>query len=1125
MNTNELTMFACKRSHPMSALKIEARPKANHNRNALLLCSLLLLTIAPRVVAGNVTWNGYTDVNWSTALNWVGGVAPAASDSLFFSGALNTSANNDIVAGTAFNSITFNTHAAGFTLGGNSLNLAGNLTNNSLNAQTVSLPIALTATRNINVASQFGSLTLSGVISETGGTGFGLTKTGNGLLSLTTSSETYTGPTTVSGGTLAVDTDDRLGTVPGSTTAGSIVLNGGGLRTTASINPINAFRGMAVGSTSGSGSGTLDVASGFTSVYNGIIANNGAGTGGLTKTGAGTLALGGASTFTDATTDNQGMLTLDFTQAGAPTTSILYNGVPAGGLILGGYSSALAAPSQAITAPTLTLTGNASANNSQTFSGLTVNQGMSQITTTPGASGNVLLTLGAITHNLGGVVKFNQGGTLANGVNAINTSTANDASGILGGWAIMSSSANWASVDANGNIVPYAGYTTVADAGTIASSATSNVKCAGAATMAASGVTDINTLQDTHTAVKTLGIGAGKTLRLGAKGAIYRTDTSVAYSSTKALTIGVAGATAGSLTAGGADNIAGEITFVPTTFSGNGGAFGITVNSTITNNGSGVVSVVLAGSATLDVEGTNTYTGNTYINQGRWFAPKIQSFGGDGTAAGSGTVYIQNGAQALIGGGSGVVIANNFVVAGNGTTENASFGVLRLDTPLFGTSSSTLTLAGDSRIGSGANPAAAVIASKITGSYSLDLGNSANNLANAFTLNNTANDFSGNLSLNGSATNVPIKLKLGASQVIPNGPGKGNVSIVGASTAGRNATLDLNGFNETINGLLSPGAWGQTKVDNSSATAVTLTLGDGDATATFGGIIQNTGGSAALALTKIGKGTQTLQGANTYGGATTISSGTLALGSGGSLANSSSITVGSGATFDVAAISFTLGSSQSLLGQGTVHGAVTTSASAGSAIYSGTAGTAGTLSFDNTLNMGAGGSVYFDISTSAGSGNDQILATNLTLSGSDTIHISTLNGAAALQTADYVLFAVANAPTMATTPVLQFDGTMPVNHANFSLAMIGNNVVLHYTPSAAPSVAVALTPSTVVRNQSVIISATVTPGGGTVTGVGVDLSAIGGASPQALVNNGGNNWSWTNFISASITTGTHPPTR
>ena len=77
-----------------------------------------------------------------------------------------------------------------------------------------------------------------------------------------------------------------------------------------------------------------------------------------------------------------------------------------------------------------------------------------------------------------------------------------------------------------------------------------------------------------------------------------------------------------------------------------------------------------------------------------------------------------------------------------------------------------------------------------------------------------------------------------------------------------------------------------------TGAAATLTIGDNNTTSTFGGIIS---GAALLSLTKIGTGTLTLSGANTYTGATLIRGGTLALSGGTALANAGAVDVGNGA--------------------------------------------------------------------------------------------------------------------------------------------------------------------------------------------------------------------------------------
>ena len=86
--------------------------------------------------------------------------------------------------------------------------------------------------------------------------------------------------------------------------------------------------------------------------------------------------------------------------------------------------------------------------------------------------------------------------------------------------------------------------------------------------------------------------------------------------------------------------------------------------------------------------------------------------------------------------------------------------------------------------------------------------------------------------------------------------------------------MDLNGFNSTIGSLSGTGT-----VLNNGATAAALTVGNDNASTTFGGVLQD--GTSALQLTKSGTGTLTLTGTNTYTGGTTISAGTLQLGNGG----------------------------------------------------------------------------------------------------------------------------------------------------------------------------------------------------------------------------------------------------
>jgi autotransporter-associated beta strand protein len=146
----------------------------------------------------------------------------------------------------------------------------------------------------------------------------------------------------------------------------------------------------------------------------------------------------------------------------------------------------------------------------------------------------------------------------------------------------------------------------------------------------------------------------------------------------------------------------------------------------------------------------------------------------------------------------------------------------------------------------------------------------------AVVLSNAGNDYAGDTTV---ATqwagyySTTARLKLGASDVIPHGAGKGNLVL----NAG--ATVDLNGFNETVNGLSS--AASGSLITNSAAAASVLTVGAADASSSFAG---RTGG--ALSLVKTGAGTLTLDGICSHTGATVAEAGTLRLGAACSLTNS-----------------------------------------------------------------------------------------------------------------------------------------------------------------------------------------------------------------------------------------------
>ena len=256
-------------------------------------------------------------------------------------------------------------------------------------------------------------------------------------------------------------------------------------------------------------------------------------------------------------------------------------------------------------------------------------------------------------------------------------------------------------------------------------------------------------------------------------------------------------------------------------------------------------------------------------------------------------------------------------------------------------------------------------------------------------------------------------------------------------------------------------------------------------------------------LVKTGAGTLTLSGANTFTGDTTVSNGVLALAAGGSLA-SSNIIVTSGGTFDVSAISFTLGAGQNLLGSGTNIGAITTGSA--SKIFAGTDGGIGTNTFTGNLTFAAGASAQFDLSSSASGANDQIVlsgaASVLTCGGAG---IGIKCGVTLDQSVNYTLFNLTGGSAsivggFSTTPV--WTGTTPANAAAFSIVTLGNSVVLHYSSGATNPPAVTNLAATAVLSTTATMNGQVTSTGGQFPSVKIYYgTANGGTNAAAWVTN------------------------
>lgn len=165
-------------------------------------------------------------------------------------------------------------------------------------------------------------------------TNLSVVKNGDGTLTITsgltgkgspTSTGAPTGTTTINQGTISINAERNLGLdpggyftaegdfVPGTFDPAALMLNGGTLRATATFAIEDGNRGVTLGPNGG----TFEVP---TAAHTLTVANVITGDGSLTKTGAGTLALSAANTYSGDTRPAEGALLLSHAEALAGST-------------------------------------------------------------------------------------------------------------------------------------------------------------------------------------------------------------------------------------------------------------------------------------------------------------------------------------------------------------------------------------------------------------------------------------------------------------------------------------------------------------------------------------------------------------------------------------------------------------------------------------------------------------------------------------------------------------------------------------------------------------------------------------------------------------------------------------
>ncbi|MFM7245331.1 MAG: hypothetical protein ACKO40_14330 [Planctomycetaceae bacterium] len=215
-------------------------------------------------------------------------------------------------------------------------------------------------------------------------------------------------------------------------------------------------------------------------------------------------------------------------------------------------------------------------------------------------------------------------------------------------------------------------------------------------------------------------------------------------------------------------------------------------------------------------------------------------------------------------------------------------------------------------------------------------------------------------------------------------------------------------------------------------------------------------------------GSLVLRGANTYTGNTTITTGTLRLGTGGSIASSGTISVASGAIFDTNT-GFSLAAAQWLMGSGSVLGNVSSLGT----IAPGVSGSAGTLSFVNDLALGSGSLLSYGLSgtdTTAGGGVNDLSAVAGSLSLDGTLNVSEIGAGSflsATQGNTWRLFTYSgtltdNSLSLGTTPTLSPGLTLAIDTSTPNQV----NLIVVPEPTGILSAAVGVGVAALLRRRS-----------------------------------------------------------